>query len=202
MTAFFGPNLFALLTKSCSEPLNVAPVDVVSTNKENKSCGQPQKIINQAFLSEAFRPGWNISISKIADTIGINRKTLRKQMKVQGIEQTPFSTILDEDLDSLVKEHKAKHPNTGIRYIRGSLRTKNLRVQRHRIISSLGRVDMVTKVLRCNQGIKRRDYYSPRPNAMWHLDGHHKLGPWGIVIHGISDGYDRVVSFSIFFLSA
>ena len=55
---------------------------------------------------------------------------------------------------------------------------------------------MVTKVVHCNQRIKRHDYYSPRPNAMWHLDGHHKLGPWGIVIHGISDGYDRAVGFS------
>ena len=153
-------------------------------------------MINQEFLAEAFRPGRSISISKIAEAIGINRKTLRKQMKIQGIARIPFSTISDEDLDSLVKEHKIKRPNAGIRYIRGSLRTSNLRVQRHRIVSSLGRVDMVTKVVHCNNRIKRRDYYSPRPNAMWHLDGHHKLGPWGIVIHGISDGYDRAVCFS------
>ena len=26
------------------------------------------------------------------------------------------------------------------------------------------------------------------------MDGHHKLGLWGIVIHGITDGFDRVVS--------
>lgn len=25
------------------------------------------------------------------------------------------------------------------------------------------------------------------------MDGHHKLGPWGIVIHGITDGFDRIV---------
>ena len=176
----------------------MAPVDVISTNKKSKGHGRPQKNINRAFLSEVFRPGRNISISKVAEAVGIDRKTLRKQMKIQGVAQTPFSAISDEDLDSLVKEHKAKHPNTGIRYIRGSLRAKNLRVQRHRIVSSLGRVNMVTKVVCCNKGIKRRDYYSPRPNAMWHLDGHHKLGPWGIVIHGISDGYDRVVSLYIY----
>ncbi|KAI5982901.1 hypothetical protein EDC04DRAFT_2616344 [Pisolithus marmoratus] len=28
-----------------------------------------------------------------------------------------------------------------------------------------------------------------RPNALWHMDGHHKLIRWGIVIHGIVDGY-------------
>jgi hypothetical protein len=29
---------------------------------------------------------------------------------------------------------------------------------------------------------------------MWHLDGHHKLIRWGIVIHGFVDGYSRLVS--------
>ena len=193
---FFEFNYLAFSTGVFSEPSNVVQLDVVSTKKESKSHGRPQKRVNREFLSKAFGPGRNISISKVAEAIGINRKTLRKEMKIHGIAQAPFASISDEDLDSLVKEYKIEHPNAGIRYIRGSLHTKNLRVQRHRIISSLGRVDMVTKVVHCNQRIKRRDYYSPRPNAMWHLDGHHKLGPWGIVIHGISDGYDWAVGFS------
>ena len=117
-------------------------------------------------------------------------------MKIYGIAQAPFTSISDEDLDSLVKEYKIEHPNAGIRYIRGSLYTKNLQVQHHHIISSLGHVNTVTKVVHCNQRIKCHDCYSPHPNAMWHLDGHHKLSPWGIVIHGISDGYDQVVGFS------
>ena len=28
---------------------------------------------------------------------------------------------------------------------------------------------------------------------VWHLDGHHKLIRWGVVIHGIADGYDHTV---------
>ena len=117
-------------------------------------------------------------------------------MKSHGITRTPFSPISNDSLDELVKDHKTKQPNAGIRYIRGALFTKKLRVQRHRIISSLGRVDVVAKVARRDREIKCGEYYSPRPNAVWHLDGHHKLGPWGIVIHGISDGYDRLVSAS------
>ncbi|KAI6149917.1 hypothetical protein BKA82DRAFT_4339055 [Pisolithus tinctorius] len=31
------------------------------------------------------------------------------------------------------------------------------------------------------------------PNALWHMDGHHKLVHWGIVIHGIIDGYCHTV---------
>ena len=58
---------------------------------------------------------------------------------------------------------------------------------------SLGHIDDVGKVVVCNQTIKRQEYKSAQLNALWHMDGHHKLGPWDIVIHGITDGYDRVV---------
>jgi len=60
---------------------------------------------------------------------------------------------------------------------------------------------MVAKVAHHNRKIKHGEYCNPRPNAVWHLNGHHKLGPWGIVIHSISDGYDCLVSVSIFICS-
>ena len=110
------------------------------------------------------------------------------------IQRQPFSTISDPSLDTIVKEYKDAHPSTGIRYLRGYLFQQGMRVQRERIITSLSRVDNVAKATLRNKVIKRREYKSARPNASWHVDGHHKLGPWGIVIHGFTDGYDRVVS--------
>ena len=101
--------------------------------------------------------------------------------------------ISDSSLDEIVRRYKNEHPNTGIRYLRGHLLEQGLRVQRERVVDSLGRVDSLTRVILRNRVIKRRDYVSPRPNALWHVDGHHKLGLWGIVIHGFTDGYDRVV---------
>ncbi len=35
---------------------------------------------------------------------------------------------------------------------------------------------------------------NPRPNSVWHIDGHHKLIRWGIVVHGMVDGFCRTVS--------
>ena len=67
------------------------------------------------------------------------------------------------------------------------------RVQRSRLIESINRVDTLAKQLRKSTTSKRREYHSARPNALWHLDGHHKLILWGIVIHGVTDGYDRTV---------
>ncbi|KAJ7576111.1 hypothetical protein C8J56DRAFT_800666, partial [Mycena floridula] len=47
-----------------------------------------------------------------------------------------------------------------------------------------------------------RPYKLSRPNALWHLDSHHKLILWGIIIHGIVDGYSRTVGLVIVYVSS
>ena len=43
--------------------------------------------------------------------------------------------------------------------------------------------------------IIRRIYRVPWVNSLWHIDGHHKLIPWKIVIHGGIDGFSRMLTF-------
>ena len=174
------------------EHSTVSKVAVIATHKSGKR-GRPRKVISEAFLKEAFKPGRNISVSKLASSLPVHRNTVKNYMLHYKITQHPFSTIPNATLDALVRGYKDKRPNTGIRYIRGFLFSKGIRVQRERIVASLHRVDDVGGVFRRNNTIKRREYKSSRPNALWHVDGHHKLGPWGVVIHGFTDGYDRVV---------
>ncbi|KAJ7878461.1 hypothetical protein B0H13DRAFT_1577562, partial [Mycena leptocephala] len=64
-------------------------------------------------------------------------------------------------------------------------------VQKERVRQSMLRIDGLGQVLP-KHIINRREYYSPRPNSVWHMDGYHKLIKWGIVIHGFIDGYDRM----------
>ncbi|KAI5997818.1 hypothetical protein F5J12DRAFT_703870, partial [Pisolithus orientalis] len=61
-------------------------------------------------------------------------------------------------------------------------------VQQKRIWQSLSRVDRLGQRLREHRVIKRRVYRVKRSNALWHIDGHHKLIRWGFVVHGIIDG--------------
>ncbi|KAJ3714400.1 hypothetical protein C8R42DRAFT_567377, partial [Lentinula raphanica] len=61
-------------------------------------------------------------------------------------------------------------------------------VQRRRVIESLQRVDRLGRVIRHRRLIERQPYKVSRPNALWHIDGHHKLIFWGIVIHACVDG--------------
>jgi hypothetical protein len=55
-------------------------------------------------------------------------------------------------------------------------------------------VDRLGQILRTHNTIDRQKYSVPHSNYMWHLDGHHKLIKWGVVIHGIVDGYCHTVS--------
>jgi hypothetical protein len=115
-------------------------------------------------------------------------------MKKHGIERT-YSILSNTELDQLVRQFKLKRPESGLRYTMGHLRSQGHRVQYRRVLQSLRRVDRIGQVLRDRQIKKRRKYYVKRPNALWHIDGHHKLIRWGIVIHGIIDGFCCTVSF-------
>jgi hypothetical protein len=129
----------------------------------------------------------------IAELLGIHRNTLRYKLQEAQVYER-FTNISNHDLDSLLRVFKNRRPESGLGYIVGFLRRNGLRVQRARLRSSYRRVDGIGKALRRNEKIQRRVYTSPRPNFCWHCDGHHKLIPWGFVIHGFIDGYCRTVS--------
>lgn len=170
----------------------VSKISAVTTLKMGRR-GRPRKLIARDVLQEAFTHGRNISGAKLARTLGVDRGTVRNYCKAYGVQRPKFSLISDMELDEIVRNYKLRHPNTGIRYLRGYMLLHKFRVQRSRLIESINRVDTLAKQLRKSTTIKRREYHSARPNALWHLDGHHKLILWGIVIHGVTDGYDRTV---------
>lgn len=57
----------------------------------------------------------------------------------------------------------------------------------------MGKIDPVGTALRWNQVLYRRKYSVHGPNALWHIDGHHKLIHWRLVVHACIDGYSRLI---------
>lgn len=157
--------------------------------------GRPRKVISEPILREMFRPGRNIKISQAARALRVHRHTVEKYLRSYQIRKQEHSQISDEELDSLVRKFKRHRPMTGLSYLRGHLLQLGWHIQRDRLLASISRVDGIRKVLRKNSAIKRRQYVSSRPNAVWHIDGYHKLGPYGFVIHASVDGCDDVVGF-------
>ena len=159
--------------------------------------GRPRKVLSEQILREMFRPGRNIKVSQAARALKVHRHTVKNYLRSYRIQTKEYSQLSDEELDILVEEFKRKRPSTGLSYLRGHLTQRGWRIQRDCLLAAISRVDGIQKALRKNTVIQRRKYTSPRPNAVWHMDGHHKLGPWGIIIHASIDGCDSTVSLNL-----
>jgi hypothetical protein len=140
------------------------------------------------FLQEAMAPQQAIQLTTLASAMGIHRNSLRYYLNEYQVDYK-FSELSDSDLDLLVKTFRETKPDSGVCYLVEFLRNHGLRVQKARVKASIDCVDPLGQVIRAHIPVWRRTYEVPRPNALWHIDGHHKLIRWGIVIHGIIDGY-------------
>lgn len=171
----------------------MTPITVTKSGKK----GRPRKVPDKELLQEAFAPNRNINVTQLAQKIGIHRNTLSSYLQEYGITPRRYSTISDDALDDLIRKYRNAKPQSGVRYLRGRLRkTHGLRLQKRRIRESIDRVDPFGSALRNYTTTQCRIYEVSRPNALWHMDGHHKLIRWGFVIHGIIDGYCRTVGVS------
>ena len=134
--------------------------------------------------------------TRIAQILGISRSTLYRRLDEEELSiHLTYTVISDADLDWLIESIKAVHPNDGERLMIGHLASRNIFVPRARLRGSLHRVDPVSTALRRSVTIRRRRYVCDGPNAVWHLDGNHKLIKWRLVIHGAIDGFSRTITF-------
>lgn len=106
-----------------------------------------------------------------------------------------YSRISDSDLCETIGTLCSRNPNLGEKSIDGLLRAQGIIVQRHRIRDTLHVVDPEGVHYRLRGILHRRWYNIPSPNALWHVDGYHKLIRWKIIVHGGIDGFSRVVTY-------
>ncbi|KIK18861.1 hypothetical protein PISMIDRAFT_50973, partial [Pisolithus microcarpus 441] len=57
----------------------------------------------------------------------------------------------------------------------------------------LHRINCIGQVLQDHHMKTRCKYHVKQPNALWHINDHHILIRWGIVIHGFIDGFCHTV---------
>ncbi|KAI6149662.1 hypothetical protein BKA82DRAFT_3960293, partial [Pisolithus tinctorius] len=80
-------------------------------------------------------------------------------------------------------------PESGLHYIIGFMQAQGVCVQYCHVIQLLSRVDCLDHHMKT-----RHKYHIKQPNALWHMDSHHKLIQWGIIIHGFINGFCHIVS--------
>jgi len=81
----------------------------------------------------------------------------------------------------------------GYRTIHQVLQNHGFNVNRESIRMILSTLDPEGVQARSSRRLRRRLYFSPGPNHVWHIDGYDKLKPYGFAIHGAIDGYSRKI---------
>ena len=148
-----------------------------------RTLGRPKYSITREQLLTLRETG--MKWSKVAECLNISERTLFRRVHEFDIHGT-FSDISNTELDTLLKSIISIAPRAGESYIRGSLKSKGIIVQRWRIRERLRILDPVGRAVRRSQAIQRRVYNVPAPNCLWHIDSNHKLIGWRIIIHGVS----------------
>ncbi len=163
-------------------------------DREHSAIGPGRPRINIVDQQLTFLLRNDFNLGDMAGLLNCSIRTIQRRLQENGFKrQQRYSTISEDDLDIDVSEIQNMHPGSGGRMIDGIFRSMVHIIQRRRIRQSLHRVNPVGSQMRLRRAIHRRVYYVPSPNALWHMDGNHKLVRWRIVIHGLIDGFSRMV---------
>jgi len=156
-------------------------------------CGLGRPKVDVDLDDVEFLRSLKLTWTMVADVLGVSKSTIFRRMTEEGRVVSTYSSIDDGSLDSIVQSVKVDHPNDGEVMMAGHLARIGLRVTRARLRASIHRVDPRGVVDRGRRAISRRVYSVPHANYVWHIDSHHKLIRWRLVIHGAIDGYSRKI---------
>jgi len=136
--------------------------------------GRPKIFISQSQLEYFLDKGF--SCVDIATMLSVSVRTVRRKMSQYDISSSrAFDVISDEDLYKLINEIREKWPRSGYRMVQGCLRARGIRIQQQRVRIAMRSLDPEGTIARWGNTVKRRVYSVRGPNALWHIDGHHKL---------------------------
>lgn len=155
--------------------------------------GRPRIVLNVDSIELLRSCGytWN----HVAGALQVSCTTLWRYLNNSGVQRSRYTSISDDELDSIVRDIQRENPNRGQQLICGYLRDRGINVQRRRLRASVARTDPLRRMVRWHQVVSRRTYSVELSNSLWHIDGHHSLVRWRYVIHGGIDGYSRMIVF-------
>ncbi|KJA26465.1 hypothetical protein HYPSUDRAFT_52392 [Hypholoma sublateritium FD-334 SS-4] len=104
-TELFGILTESLQTENLMPAANVIIPETVLLSQTGKR-GRPKKVIDPDVLQNALRGDRRISITALANVLGVHRNTLREKIKELDIS-TGYDNLEDEDLDNYVRLNRA-----------------------------------------------------------------------------------------------
>ena len=168
------------LTEVCDTTANNIEVEAVFTGDRGRpTYNIPYEQVN--FLVER-----RFTTAQMANLLGVSESTVQRRLRRFDLSvRGTYSTLTDQELDSMVQEILTAQPNTGNKRMTGYLAARGVRIQQRRVRESMCRVDPEGTLLRALElnVINRRRYSVPSPLALWHIDGNHKLIRYYIYKH-------------------
>ena len=161
--------------------------------RRENTMGRPALLIEEEQLSFFVDNGFKVE--DMALMLGCSKRTVERRLSTYNLSTRNYTAITDHELDERVQELCSVFPRCGEKLVHGRLRAQGVYVQRQRVRESLRRVDPSGVQARIRRVLHRRTYQVDSPNSLWHLDGHHKLIRWRIVVHGGIDGYSRLITY-------
>lgn len=137
-----------------------------------------------------------MTYKEIASVMGVSVSSVRRMAAGLGRQKRKYTMISKEELAVRVREAYARGSGQqGYRTIQVSLLNQGIKVKRRDVQQACREADPLGVRQRFAKTRVRRRYQVPCINSVWHVDGHHKLNPYGFVIHGGIDGYSRRIVF-------
>ena len=119
---------------------------------------------------------------------------LKRILRRRGLRRRPRRNAqvpLEETVRGILRIIENSGQCLGYRTVWKRLLSDGFTVTRKTVMELMPLVDPEGVERRRRRRLLRRQYCSPGPNFMWHLDGYDKLKPYGFAIHGAIDGFSR-----------
>lgn len=178
---------------SATSNCTILPVNIPCLLTISGLRGRPKVQLNIELYELMRSAGY--TLHEIAVTLGTSRTTvtLWRRLQESNLCVSKYCDISNFALDFIIENYQKRNPNCGQVMLQGYLSSIGVNVQRWRIRESISRIDPLRQQVRWHQQIIRRRYFVPHANSLWHIDGHHSLIQWRLVIHGGVDGFSRLV---------
>ena len=155
--------------------------------------GQSRDELVAAYFHQGFPYSDILTALLVSHGFRLSLKTLKRILYRLGLRRRqPLSreTIIYA-MEEIKSELERSGQSVGYRAMWKRMQLKGFVVSANTIRVMLKTLDEDGVRERKMRRLKRRDYISPGPNFVWHIDGYDKLKPYGFAIHGAIDGYSR-----------
>lgn len=180
------------LVASLSEMVSIVQ-HICELEVRRNAVGRPSLEIEKDRLCFFVENGFKVE--EMSLMLDCSKRSVERKLHAYGLSTRNYTVISDSDLDNIVLQFSTAFPRCGEKMVRSRLYSQGIHIPRERIRQSLRRVDPLGIERRIRTVLHRRTYEVECPNALWHVDGYHKLIRWRFVIHGAIDGYSRLITY-------